>query len=665
MLVTAFIYLTTREINMAKRLFCSDIEGDDLLDGITKVWCASFQELTPHMQNKGEVFTETQYETIEEYFTNPDNILVMHNGIGYDKPALEKVMGIKVEAEVIDTLYLSWYLYPKMLRHGLAVWGEEFGIPKPVIDDWENLSLEEYIHRCQEDVHIQTMLWKQIWKHLILLYGNAKDCWHLIRHLNFKAKCAAMQQKARWKLDIPAAEKLQVLFDGKFEQAKIALEARMPKVPVKAKKTRPKKCFKTNGELSAIGQKWNDLVLKQIPDEDYDFGRPVDYDGTIVVVSKYKEPNAGSAGQLKDWLFTMGWVPESFNFVRNKETNETRQIPQIKDPNTELLCASIERLIQYEPALDYLREMSIVKHRGGITRGLLNAIDEDGYVYAAVQGLTNTLRFKHKICVNLPSGRKPYGAEIRGLLKARNKHMELCGSDMSSLEDRTKQHYMWKHDPEYVMQMQEKGFDPHLDMAVSASMMTQQEANWYKANKNENFEAGTTNYIEFDRLSRIRHGGKSTNYSATYGARGPTIARAAGVEEAVGDLLCETYWKRNWSITAIADECIVKNSRGMKWLYNPVGKIWLFLKADKDRFSTLNQGTGTYCFDRWVWHILRRRPQLTAQFHDEVILELKKGNQEAMTKILKDAIADVNEELKLDRDLDCDVDFGANYSEIH
>ena len=197
---------------MAKRLFCSDIEGDGLLDEITQVWCASFQELDPLMNDKGKLFTETKYESIEDYFTNPDTVIVMHNGISYDKVAIEKVMEVKVEAEIIDTLFLSWYLYPKMVRHGLAVWGEEFGIPKPLIDDWENLSLQEYIHRCEEDVKIQTMLWKQIWKHLMLLYGNAASCWHLIRHLNFKAKCAAMQEKSRWKLDIPATEALKSLF---------------------------------------------------------------------------------------------------------------------------------------------------------------------------------------------------------------------------------------------------------------------------------------------------------------------------------------------------------------------------------------------------------------------------------------------------------------------
>jgi hypothetical protein len=103
----------------------------------------------------------------------------------------------------------------------------------------------------------------------------------------------------------------------------------------------------------------------------------------------------------------------------------------------------------------------------------------------------------------------------------------------------------------------------------------------------------------------------------------------------------------------------------MKWLWNPVAKMWFYLKAEKDRFSTLNQGTGTYAFDRWVFHILEQRPQITAQFHDEVILELKKGNQDAMTKILKTAIDLVNDELQLNRKLDCDVDFGESYAEIH
>jgi hypothetical protein len=241
--------------------------------------------------------------------------------------------------------------------------------------------------------------------------------------------------------------------------------------------------------------------------------------------------------------------------------------------------------------------------------------------------------------------------------------MELCGSDMASLEDRTKQHFMWKHDPEYVKDMMTEGFDPHLDMAKSANLVSDAEIALYKAFDKET--ATDAQYKVHTGIAGKRHAGKSTNYAATYGATGPTIARSAGVDEAVGDVLHAAYWERNWSLTAIAEECIVKNSRGMKWLWNPVAQLWYYLKAEKDRFSTLNQGTGTFAFDRWVFYILEQRPQLTAQFHDEVILELKCGNRDAMIKILKKAIDQVNEELKLNRALDCDVDFGNSYAEIH
>ncbi len=647
---------------MAKRLFCADIEADDLLEGVTKLWCASVTELSPNMEELGAE-SYTLMEEISYLFSNPDHILVMHNGISYDGPAVTKVLGTKVEAEIIDTLFLSWYLYPKMLRHGLAVWGEELGIAKPTIDDWANLSLEEYLHRCKEDVRIQTALWKQIWKHLMLLYGTVEGCWHAIRHLNFKAKCAALQEHSRWKLDVEGTVAAEEMFQNKYDVAQEALSARMPEVPEYTTRKRPKKPYNTAGAVSALGNKWIALVEENIDPELYYHGNPIDYQDDIKVVKGYKAPNAGSHQQLKAWLFSLGWVPESFKYARNKDTNEVKVIPQIKNQDTEELCDSIVRLIEAEPALEHLREMSIVKHRLSVVQGFLKNVSEDGYVYAAIQGLTNTLRFKHKICVNLPSVRKAYGALIRGLLQASSDDKELCGSDMSSLEDRTKQHYMWEHDPDYVREMMQPGFDPHCDMAIAAKLMDLSDAAKYKDFNKES--ASHAEHEAHSALALIRHAGKSTNYAATYGAKGPTIARSAGVSEELGDVLHEAYWTRNWSLNAIADSCLVKNSRGMKWLWNPVAKLWLFLKADKDRFSTLNQSTGTYAFDRWVYYILEQREQLTGQFHDEVVLELLKGNREAMTSILKCAIEQVNEELELNRDLDCDVDFGDSYADIH
>ena len=150
-----------------------------------------------------------------------------------------------------------------------------------------------------------------------------------------------------------------------------------------------------------------------------------------------------------------------------------------------------------------------------------------------------------------------------------------------------------------------------------------------------------------------------------YGAGGPKVAITAGVPEHKGYELVEAYWKRNWSVRAIAEEQIVKTCNGSKWLFNPVSKLWYSLRAEKDRFSTLNQGTGVFCFDTWVKNIRKKRSQLTGQFHDEVILCIKKGFRKQCEKLLRDAMKETNDELKLNRELDCSVDFGARYSEIH
>lgn len=116
---------------------------------------------------------------------------------------------------------------------------------------------------------------------------------------------------------------------------------------------------------------------------------------------------------------------------------------------------------------------------------------------------------------------------------------------------------------------------------------------------------------------------------------------------------------------AIAEEQKVKQCNGRKWLFNPVSKFWYALRHDKDRFSTLNQGTGVFCFDTWVKHVKAGKVPIIGQFHDEIVCLVRKGKREKLTKFLHECMDKVNKELKLNRELDCSVDFGAAYSEIH
>jgi len=601
-----------------------DIETDGL--NPTKIHCMVVEKIA--LKN---------YQEMRYFLSNlqSSDTLVGHNIIRYDIPVLERLLNITIKAKLVDTLALSWYLYPTRVRHGLEVWGEDFSIPKPKIDDWENLSLEEYVNRCKEDVRINTLLWKMQKSDLDTLYnGDYND---LVEYLTFKMECARGQEDVKWKIDVPQGEELLALMIEKQDTAKNTLQSIMPEVPKYSKKTKPKEPFKMDGELSVVGVRWKELV------EERNLG--FDYEGEVKVFQRNVPPNASSSKQIKDWLFTLGWKPATYNYV------DERQIPQIKN-SSGMLCSSIENMITDHPELSSLSDLGVLGHRIGIVKGFLESAKK-GYIVAGIQGLTNTLRFKHKTCVNIPSLRKPYGAEIRSLLTVRKDTNELVGSDMCSLEDRTKQHYMWKYDEEYVKEMMGDGFDPHLDIAVQSGMMTEAQANQYKKGD------------KTEELDKIRYNAKTANYASTYGAGAATIARQAGMSEREARKLHKAYWERNWSVKAIAEETLVKNVKGKMWLYNPVSKFWYFLKADKDRFSTLNQGTGTFLFDMWVKEIKKGGVKLLGQFHDEVIAEVKQGQQEKVKKYFKLAVKEVNNQFNLYRVLDVDVQFGKTYAGIH
>jgi DNA polymerase I-like protein with 3'-5' exonuclease and polymerase domains len=167
------------------------------------------------------------------------------------------------------------------------------------------------------------------------------------------------------------------------------------------------------------------------------------------------------------------------------------------------------------------------------------------------------------------------------------------------------------------------------------------------------------------KIDAARKKGKATNYAATYGAGAATIARSAGVSELEGAKLHEAYWKLNWSIPAVANGLNTKVCRKQKWLFNPVSKLWYALRKESDRWSTLNQGTGVWCFDTWVKYQRQKGLPQIGQFHDETINLVKEENKEKAEKVLRWAIDQTNKELNLNRELDIDVQFGINYSEIH
>jgi hypothetical protein len=609
-----------------------DIETDGLLDEMTKIHVLSW------MDNEGNVQHTHDYDAMRIFFEEAP-VLIGHNIIRFDIPAVEKILGIEVKARLIDTLALSWYLNHDRMRHGLEGYGEDYGVPKPVIKDWNTLTPEEYAHRCNEDVKINTRLYRDLDIKLNKLYQDSDEKDRFVDYLMFKLDCAREQETLRWKLDVEKAkghlEEWERLKNEKME----ALAEAMPKRVLTATRNKPKVMYKKDGTLSSHGERWVELCKQE--------RQPLSA-LSIVVKTGEERANPNSVEQVKDWLFSLGWQPATFKYLKDKVTGDERKLEQVRKDGE--LCRSVLRLAEQEPAISLLDGLSVLSHRIGVLRSMVES-ERDGYVQATVAGFTNTLRFRHaKPLVNLPSVDKPYGAEIRGCLTAPEGYT-LCGADMTSLEDTTKRHYMKPLDPDYVTEMSKEGFDPHLDLAKHAGVVTQEDIDKHNSGERS--------------LKALRKNYKVVNYSATYGVGAAKLARETGMTKSEAQTLLDAFWSRNWSVQKVAEGLRVRELFGSMWVQNPVSKFWYSLRSDKDRFSTLNQGTGVFCFDTWVAVCRKNGIKTIGQFHDEIIALVKEGEEQQIQDLMEGAISKVNEKIQLNVDLGIDAQFGRTYADVH
>jgi len=606
-----------------------DLETDGLLDKLTKIHVFSWSVV-----GSGVVQSTSDLSTIQEILHKATTI-VGHNIVAFDLPALQ-MFDIYTDASIIDTLPLSWYLEPTRGRHGLGDWGVTVGVPKPLVRDWDNLSYDYYKHRCEEDVKINLEVLSILERKLHRLYGD--DQKPLTDYLAFKMQCARDQEVYGWRLDVPKAQALQSTLQQLKETSELELSAAMPKKPITKVMNPPKVMRKKDGTLSSRGEAWYQLLK-----ESY---MPAYTMQPIVVLVGNEPGNPSSHQQVKDWLYDLGWKPQTFKYVRGESFGEERKIPQLRDGAD--LCPSVLKLAEVEPSIKLLEDLTVTSHRLGVVNAYLEC-QKDGWLSAGISGLTNTFRFKHrKPLVNLPAVDKPWGTELRGCLIAPEGGV-LVGCDMVSLEDTTKRHYMQPIDPDYVHEMQADGFDPHLDLAKHAGAVTQEQINQHNA--------GEIN------LGSIRKGYKAANYACVYGVGAATLSRQTGLKTSASQALIKAYWGRNWAVEKIAETRKVREIKGEKWILNEVSGFWHNLRSEKDRWSTTNQSTGVYCFDQFVMLVKAAGEKVIGQFHDEIIVAT--DDKDKTERVLAESKDKLNHKMKLNVPLGVDYAAGNNYAEIH
>lgn len=641
-----------------------DIETRGLLDKLKSKEDLHVMSVGWKSEGKWNIKSTNREEDIAKIFENPNNTVVGHFFLAYDLPAL-KIMfpNINFRAKIIDSLALSHYLANDRLKHGLEDYGIEFNYEKVKIseEEWENLTYEKAEERCRRDVEINCILWDKQLTLLRELYETDDEIHSPIARCNFKMELLHIQENNRIKLDVDLCRKNLVFLEDIIAEKEKELNSILPTIKNIATRKRPTKLYKADGKISSAGEKWFSMIKQLNLSEDYD--------GDINEVVSESPPNCQSTKQMKDYLFSKGWKPKLFKDGANGI------VPQLRDDNKEL-CSSIKELIKTVPELESLDGLSVAQHRAGYLKAFLDTMNEDGYVKAGWSGMAKTFRVKHnKPIVNLPSNNSQYGDLVRSCLIA-PEGMLFANADLSSLEDKTKQCCIYPYDPTYVETLNTPGYDAHLRIAELGNFMSDDEIKffkWYKQKDKdikdlpESFKVYNELELteQFNRLSKVRHTCKTTNYSATYSASAKKIAETAGVPLKVGQALHKTYWDLNWSVKKFTEDLKVKTVDGRNWIYNPFTKLWLLLTADHIKFSATNQNFGACVFDTFLWYLVQAGIKPIMNIHDELSFYIKIGQEDWARKIIKESMDKVNVIFNQPISFESEPEFATSYGNVH
>lgn len=627
-----------------------DMETDGLYDEVTKIHVISYC----YVDKPEEVFSIYTKEEIVKLFNTPDVKFVGHNVLNYDFPVLNKLLGIKSNYKrIIDTLYLSYYLHPYKIKHGLAELGNKVEVED---EEWKVGDRVLMTERCEGDVRDNIEVYNELKSTLKELYGKETD--GIINYLMFKTDCLRVQEfEGGITLDVgrinKALDKLQPIHQGKID----TLASVLPEVPVYGIKTPPKTKLKKDGTESKRYLDWIDFLRENDIEEDFE--------GEVQFIRKYNSPNPNSHNQIKDWLFTLGWVPEHFNYVR-EEDGSFRKIPQIKSKDIPgEVCQSIKKLSDKAPdGIEALDSISILKHRIDILLSLLKN-NKGGKIYPTSLGFTKTLRKRHRVLVNLPSVHSLHSEDIRTSLIAKEGNV-LIGSDLAGIEDATKQHYIYHLDEEYVKEQMRDGFDSHMDIAKLAGLIDEKEVELWKNLKklSADKKLSESGIKELDRLEGARDYGKLVNFSALYKIGAATMNRNTGMPKKQCENFLKIYWTRNWAVREFEKEIESKTLKsGKTYVKNPINGYWYFLEFEKDKFSAVNQSSGQYILDLYIL-LVRIKYKVLFQYHDELLIEVPKEEEEEAKTYLKACIDKINATLKLNVKVRASYLGGKNYGEV-
>ena len=393
-----------------------DLETDGLRDEATKIHIGVFKNKDDRTDVR--IFLEHEMDEMVEFLGGVD-MLISHNGIGYDQPVMDRLLGFKWKGKSYDTLVLSRILSPNRMKpfgmyptragpHSVEVWAYRLGgVAKVENEDW-SVYTENMRQRCIVDVNLQEDIY-------YALQDEMKD--------------------GDWSRAVPMSMKLFEVFDeieqygwyvdqdlmhrhlDTLDKELIGIDNYVnPLLPlVREDNGEIKKPFLKAGGYTKAMLKWYEDTsgspeLASARADVREVGGPF-------CRIEYRRVDITKRVEIIKVLMDEGWIPDEWNV--NKDT---------KEPTSPKLSMSDSFTgIAGDMGKEVARRVQ-VRHRKSLIEGLFKLIRPDGRIGSRITGLADTSRVKHSGIVNIPNGDAFFGKEIRQIF-SHSKGMTLVGVD--------------------------------------------------------------------------------------------------------------------------------------------------------------------------------------------------------------------------------------------
>lgn len=375
-----------------------DIEANNLYPAVDKIWCGVFSSLDEKEVN---VFEPGMLPEMLRYMDTCD-VLIGHNIIDYDIPAIKKVLGYRYKGKLVDTLLMSRMLSPNRLLpvhatnkragpHSLYAWGVRLGIDKPDHEDWLQYS-PEMLHRCKEDVRINVKVY-----HALMKEAAKAGSWRNAFLLTFKLfENLHEQEQFGWYMN----QELMHENIAKLDVIMNDIDAEViPQLPILVE---PKE-IKKNGEYGWVKRPFLKSGEPSDSTKNHFGDLPLGLVGGPFSRINLRPVDINSRNETVAFLLSVGWEPKEWN--TNDEGERTS--PKLsKDDPFDGVEGEVGKLVAKRVQ---------ARHRKSLITGLLALIRPDGRIGSSVAGIAVTGRMQHRNIVNIPAAKSFFGAELRSM----------------------------------------------------------------------------------------------------------------------------------------------------------------------------------------------------------------------------------------------------------